>query len=201
MAEQKRDYYEVLGVAKNAGDGEIKKAYRVLAKKYHPDMNPGDKDAEKKFKEASEAYAILSDPEKRRQYDQFGHAAFEGGGGGAGGGEGSGVVHPNLNLAHQGPARPYQLGGGHRFHRAGEGLHGAGDGHLGALAGADGLGVGGVEGEHYCQGGGVGDLGDGGAGGDQVPPLDQHLLHHPGPAGPDGEVGGQVVVALLGLTD
>lgn len=84
MAEQKRDYYEVLGVAKNAGDSEIKKAYRVLAKKYHPDMNPGDKEAEKKFKEASEAYAILSDPEKRRQYDQFGHAAFEGGAGGGG---------------------------------------------------------------------------------------------------------------------
>ena len=86
MAEQKRDYYEVLGIAKNAGDSEIKKAYRVLAKKYHPDMNPGDKEAEKKFKEASEAYAILSDPEKRKQYDQFGHAAFEGGGGGGGGG-------------------------------------------------------------------------------------------------------------------
>lgn len=84
MAEQKRDYYEVLGVEKNAGESEIKKAYRVLAKKYHPDMNPGDKEAEKKFKEASEAYAILSDPEKRRQYDQFGHAAFEGGGGGGG---------------------------------------------------------------------------------------------------------------------
>lgn len=91
MAEQKRDYYEVLGVAKNAGDAEIKKAYRVLAKKYHPDMNPGDKDAEKKFKEASEAYAILSDPEKRRQYDQFGHAAFEGGGGGGGGFDFSGM--------------------------------------------------------------------------------------------------------------
>ncbi len=91
MAEQKRDYYEVLGVAKNAGDAEIKKAYRVLAKKYHPDMNPGDKEAEKKFKEASEAYAILSDSEKRRQYDQFGHAAFEGGGGGAGGFDFSGM--------------------------------------------------------------------------------------------------------------
>lgn len=91
MAEQKRDYYEVLGVAKNAGDAEIKKAYRVLAKKYHPDMNPGDKEAEKKFKEASEAYAILSDPEKRRQYDQFGHAAFEGGAGGAGGFDFSGM--------------------------------------------------------------------------------------------------------------
>ncbi len=82
MAEQKRDYYEVLGVDKNADDAAIKKAYRVLAKKYHPDMNPGDAEAEKKFKEASEAYAILSDPEKRRQYDQYGHSAFEGGGAG-----------------------------------------------------------------------------------------------------------------------
>ena len=84
MAEQKRDYYEVLGVEKSADDAAIKKAYRVLAKKYHPDMNPGDAEAEKKFKEASEAYAILSDPEKRKQYDQFGHAAFEGGAGGGG---------------------------------------------------------------------------------------------------------------------
>ena len=85
MAEQKRDYYEVLGVEKNADEAAIKKAYRVLAKKYHPDMNPGDAEAEKKFKEASEAYAVLSDPEKRKQYDQFGHAAFDGGAGGAGG--------------------------------------------------------------------------------------------------------------------
>lgn len=84
MAEQKRDYYEVLGVDKNADDATLKKAYRVLAKKYHPDMNPGDAEAEKKFKEASEAYAILSDPEKRRQYDQYGHAAFEGAGGAGG---------------------------------------------------------------------------------------------------------------------
>ncbi len=84
MAEQKRDYYEVLGVGKDADDAALKKAYRVLAKKYHPDMNPGDKEAEKKFKEASEAYAVLSDPEKRRQYDQFGHAAFDGGAGGGG---------------------------------------------------------------------------------------------------------------------
>lgn len=85
MAEQKRDYYEVLGVDKNADDAAIKKAYRVLAKKYHPDANPGDTEAEKKFKEASEAYAVLSDADKRRQYDQFGHAAFDGGAGGAGG--------------------------------------------------------------------------------------------------------------------
>ena len=84
MAEQKRDYYEVLGVDKNADDAAIKKAYRVLAKKYHPDMNPGDAEAEKKFKEASEAYAVLSDPDKRRQYDQFGHAAFDGAGGAGG---------------------------------------------------------------------------------------------------------------------
>ncbi len=81
----KRDYYEVLGVSKTASEDEIKKAYRKLAKKYHPDMNPGDKNAEEKFKEASEAYAVLSDADKRRQYDQFGHAAFEQGGGGAGG--------------------------------------------------------------------------------------------------------------------
>lgn len=88
----KRDYYEVLGVQKTATDADLKKAYRVLAKKYHPDANPGDKEAEAKFKEASEAYAILSDPEKRKQYDQFGHAAFEGGGaGGAGGFDFSGM--------------------------------------------------------------------------------------------------------------
>ena len=85
MAESKRDYYEVLGVSRDADDATLKKAYKQVAKKYHPDMNPGDAEAEKKFKEASEAYAVLSDPEKRRQYDQFGHAAFEGGAGGAGG--------------------------------------------------------------------------------------------------------------------
>lgn len=80
----KRDYYEVLGVDKNADEAAIKAAYRKLAKKYHPDMNPGDKEAEAKFKEASEAYGVLSDPEKRQKYDQFGHAAFDGGAGGAG---------------------------------------------------------------------------------------------------------------------
>lgn len=86
MAETKRDYYEVLGVGKDADDAALKKAYRQVAKKYHPDVNPGDVEAEKKFKEASEAYAVLSDPDKRRQYDQFGHAAFEQGAGGAGAG-------------------------------------------------------------------------------------------------------------------
>ena len=80
----KRDYYEVLGVSKTADDAEIKKAFRQQAKKYHPDSHPGDKECEEKFKEAQEAYAVLSDPDKRRQYDQFGHAAFEGGAGGGG---------------------------------------------------------------------------------------------------------------------
>ena len=84
MAENKRDYYEVLGVSKDADEDTLKKAYRKLAKKYHPDANPGDKEAEAKFKEASEAYSVLSDPQKRQQYDQFGHAAFDQGGGGAG---------------------------------------------------------------------------------------------------------------------
>ncbi|HIR93590.1 MAG TPA: molecular chaperone DnaJ [Candidatus Egerieimonas intestinavium] len=88
MAENKRDYYEVLGVDRGADDATLKKAYRKLAKKYHPDINPGDKEAEKKFKEATEAYGVLSDAEKRRMYDQYGHAAFENGGGGAGGGFG-----------------------------------------------------------------------------------------------------------------
>ena len=90
MAE-KRDYYEVLGVPKNASDADIKKAFRTLAKKYHPDMHPGDKECEEKFKEAQEAYAVLSDAEKRKQYDQ-GHAAFDGtGGAGAGGFDFSGM--------------------------------------------------------------------------------------------------------------
>lgn len=87
----KRDYYDVLGVSKGASDAEIKKAFRSVAKKYHPDAHPGDKECEEKFKEAQEAYAVLSDAEKRRQYDQFGHAAFDGTGGGAGGFDFSGM--------------------------------------------------------------------------------------------------------------
>jgi len=87
MAEQKRDYYEVMGLSKGASEEEIKKAYRKLAKKYHPDMNPGDKEAEAKFKEVNEAYSVLSDPEKKSRYDQFGFAGVDpsyGGGGGMG---------------------------------------------------------------------------------------------------------------------
>lgn len=92
MAQEKRDYYEVLGVSKTATDEEIKKAYRKLALKYHPDYNPGDKSAEEKFKEINEAHEVLSDPEKRKRYDQFGfagvdpnYAASQGGAGGFGG--------------------------------------------------------------------------------------------------------------------
>ena len=84
----KRDYYDVLGVNKSASPEELKSAYRKLAVKYHPDKNPGDSKAEEKFKEASEAYGILSDKEKKQNYDNFGHAAFENGGGRPGGGFG-----------------------------------------------------------------------------------------------------------------
>ena len=101
MPEQKRDYYEVLGVSKGATDEEIKKAYRKKAKQYHPDLNPGDKTAEAKFKEANEAYEVLSDKDKRARYDQFGHAGVDpnfgagGPGGGFGGFGGSTRSNPN----------------------------------------------------------------------------------------------------------
>ncbi len=88
MADSKRDYYEVLGITKESDENTIKKAYRQLAKKYHPDMNPGDAEAEAKFKEVNEAYDVLSDPDKKAKYDQYGHAAFDpasGMGGGFGG--------------------------------------------------------------------------------------------------------------------
>ena len=99
MAQEKRDYYEVLGVSKSATDAEIKKAYRKLAMKYHPDYNPGDKDAEEKFKEVNEANEVLSDPKKRQMYDQYGFAGVDpsyaaqngGGAGGFGGFGGDGV--------------------------------------------------------------------------------------------------------------
>ena len=82
----KRDYYEILGVAKGAAEGDIKKAYRQMALKFHPDKNPGNKEAEEKFKEAAEAYEVLSNAEKRQRYDQFGHRGMNGGGGGGQGG-------------------------------------------------------------------------------------------------------------------
>ena len=95
---QKRDYYEVLGIGRNADAAAIKKAYRKLAKKYHPDMNSGDTNMEQKFKEVTEAYEVLNDPEKKKLYDQFGFAGLDGsaaGGysGGAGNGFGGFVAH------------------------------------------------------------------------------------------------------------
>ena len=109
MADQKRDYYEVLGVSKGVSDDELKKAYRKLAKQYHPDLNPGDKTAEAKFKEVNEAYEVLSDKDKRARYDQFGHAGVDpnfgagGPGGGFGGGFGGfdmGDIDLGLSLIH-----------------------------------------------------------------------------------------------------
>ena len=99
MAENKRDYYEVLGVSKGASEDEIKRAYKKLARKYHPDMNPGDKEAEEKFKEVNEANEVLSDPEKKARYDQFGFAGVDpsyGAGAGGAGGYGGGFDFGDL---------------------------------------------------------------------------------------------------------
>ena len=99
MAENKRDYYEVLGVSKGASDDEIKKAYKKMARKYHPDLNPDSKEAEEKFKEVNEAYEVLSDSTKKARYDQYGHAGVDpnfGAGGFGGGGFGGGVDFGDL---------------------------------------------------------------------------------------------------------
>ena len=133
MAESKRDYYEVLGVPKDADDAALKKAYRVLAKKYHPDANPGNAEAEAKFKEASEAYGILSDPEKRKMYDQFGHAAFEqGGGAGGAGGIASGGNYAN----HNGGSGAAGLDG--NIYTQGDGGAGGSPGYSGGRSGGNG---------------------------------------------------------------
>ena len=103
----KRDYYEILGVAKGADESEIKKAYRKMAMKYHPDKNPGDKASEDKFKEAAEAYDVLSNAQKKAQYDRFGHAATGAGGGGGGRGCPRSARRPGSSVrAPSGPARP-----------------------------------------------------------------------------------------------
>lgn len=98
MAENKRDYYEVLGIVKNADENEIKRAYRQLAKKYHPDMNPGDKEAERHFKEVNEAYAVLSDPDKKAKYDQYGFAGVDPNMGAGAGGAGFGFGDMGMDI-------------------------------------------------------------------------------------------------------
>lgn len=125
----KRDFYEVLGVDRNADDKKIKTAYRKLAKKYHPDMNPNDENAKKKFEEVGEAYAVLSDPEKRKMYDQFGMAAFDQAAGGAGkggfsgfgGGAGQGGFSGFAGGTGQGGFSGFGGGKGGKFYRSPDG--------------------------------------------------------------------------------
>jgi molecular chaperone DnaJ len=143
---QKRDYYEVLGVPKTADEKEIKKAYRKLARKYHPDVNPGDKEAERKFKEIGEANDVLSDPKKREMYDRFGHAAFDQtAGAGAGAGPGTGGFRYEYRPGGGGGGggfRPEDFegfaggGGGGGFEDIFSGLFGGG-GHMGPMKGQD----------------------------------------------------------------
>lgn len=116
----KRDYYEILGVNKSATEAEIKKAYRQMAIKYHPDKNPGDKAAEEKFKEAAEAYGVLSDAEKRARYDRFGHAGANGGGGFSGGGMSMDDIFSNFGdvFGEGSPFEGFFGGGGRRGGRS-----------------------------------------------------------------------------------
>ena len=111
----KRDYYEVLGVNKNASDDEIKKAYRKLAVKYHPDRNPGDKEAEAKFKEINEAHEVLSDKQKRARYDQFGHAGVGGTGSAGGAYGGFNPFGQGGNFNFNGQSFQFDFGGGSSF--------------------------------------------------------------------------------------
>ena len=128
MAEQKRDYYEVLGVSRSASEDEIKKAYRKLAKKYHPDLNPGNAEAEQKFKEVNEAYEVLSDSNKKARYDQFGFAGVDPNYGAGAGGRSADLHHCPAPRAV--PAGGYlrPVRGAHHLHPGGFG-RGAGDPH------------------------------------------------------------------------